>query len=515
MTLETLWPARPVDGPTFISTHVNKPRNEHESPSISRRKAARHPIHAGTGVAKIGHRCIKRIRIKWDAEARCALPDHHAGVCGVTRASLRVDAIDPRRSRPLRLPARRRSPNPEPPDREFRDRQLRDATKLGMADAVRATLEGLDGPSPLFIRGHLRVLERAVGKWESCRSAQAIQEINCGIYAVINYSCHQRPCPDCDLLRTAAFARVGEALVRDAGGEDHCSFMVTTAINPAFGTLERERKRHSRHNTRLRAAPPFSGGACPYHGHGPAFNKRHTAPDGRVFIGHKAVPGGFTSVECPVSKKTPETWNLHTNHVLEGAPFIDKSELRWWWRRITCPKHPRNCPGTCPHYGPGEYGTETGGCDGICEGLADKRHPEGKRPCRGGAWDVYIEKMYPGRVREAVKYPTKSGEILSAGAPAVVEFVIAMRASKLINRWGTFRDREFVVDPNEQADADRELQEVNIGNGQTRKMLLNCPNCKQLAIYDATTLRVVLRRDCRLVGGHDHWRPPPKEGDSS
>jgi len=468
--------AGPTAEPPFLSKHGNKAEIGHES-------VPAHPLR------KRRDRCPHQCRVSWDVQEQCRLPAHHKGSC--VPPALRRDrrrAAAPS-DRPLRLPARRRSPSGEAPENEHRKRLERDRIKGVLIEAIATVLARHDAEAEAIVHGRRRVLERAAGKLAGCRLAQVIREVCCGAYFGIPFSCHVRGCPDCDATRQARFAEIGEALVCDAGGEGVCSFFVLTALNAAFGTLERALKRFRRDQARIRRTPPFLGGPCRWPGHDAGYNARG---------GHRGVPGGFSSDECPPSTRTP-SWNLHTNWIADGAPFIEWAELVWWWRRITCPRHPQNCPGICPHF---DRQTNT-----VCEGLCPAT---GSRPCAGGAWDVHVRKLQPGKVMEAVKYSTKPSDLVQAGPLPIAEFLIATRGAKLINRWGSFRGRELVVDAFAQAIADKDLVDVALSRHHSRKLHRICPLCKQQADYDTLSVLTVRRSELYLAGGYLTWRPPPK-----
>lgn len=481
--------------PPFLSTHGNKAEIEHKTDSDSRRAKRR---RSGARV----QRCVTLTRIGWaDELVRCRLEQGHKSPHHATRRTANRDKEGARRKRRLLLPVRRRMPSAQQPDEELRDRTMRDLTKVALIDGINATLLGTDGPPEALIHGHRRLLERSMGKLESCRTAQVIQELTCGIYVAIPFSCHVRMCPDCELLRQARFARIGEALVRDVG-EKFCSFVVLTTVNPKFGDLERAKQRFRRDQVRMRRTPPFAGGPCKWPGHAetPGFNERG---------GHKPVPGGFSSDECPPSMRTHGTWNLHTNWILDSSPYMLRGELSWWWRRMTCTKHRQNCPGTCPCFKV-EFDELTAHGVVITPSCEERCPQDDIRHCAGGAWDLWIQRLRPGKVREAVKYTTKPTDMVKAGAAAIVEFLIAMRGAKLINRWGSFRGRELVVDPIAQAEADAEMVDQMIGPNHTRKLFAICTYCHNPALYDPLTVKVVKRTELRLIGGHLMWRPPPR-----
>jgi hypothetical protein len=428
----------------------------------------------------------------------------------LTESTRPVPVAAPADPRTVVLPVRDRTAVRE--DRgEERDRHLKGGGVDAMGDLFDAGGRGLeDATVPLTARDRAELLA-ASAALRICGTVLAIEDAECGAWITFPRHCHVRGCPNCEDLRARELVRrLGAAVDQVAGGVDRCSFLVVTALNPRHGELKRAHRRHQAHVARLRRSAPFVGaaaGVCPWPGH-----------QGDVV--HVGVGGGFAADECPVSQTTPGTWNLHTNVVIAGtaadpraaAPFIPVEELRWWWRRITCPHHRSRCPGLQP-----SAGARPPRCDRCPTSAWTFRDREGRvvleehGGCAGGAWEVHISKLRD--VAEAVKYVTKAGELLDVAPGALIEWWLAMRRAKMVRPFGSLYGIRFVEDELAQKRADDAagLELIYVTEQRTALAPRVCPAHGGLARWVQALPLVVSQVDRALamLGGFLMWRPPP------
>jgi hypothetical protein len=81
---------------------------------------------------------------------------------------------------------------------------------------------------------------------------------------------------------------------------------------------------------------------------------------------------------------------------------------------------------------------------------------------------------------------------------------------KFLSAFGSFFGRRFAVDPDEEANADAELEWFWISDTQHARMV--CPFCKAAARWAPPMpweSVMVPRVELELVNGFLSWRPPP------
>jgi hypothetical protein len=407
------------------------------------------------------------------------------------------------------LPPRPIDPrNRQDPAENAVEAALRSTLKQSAADAINAVLRSIslgDGIPP----GLGRLAEDDVRHWlfgrsvalDACQEVRAFREAQCGAYDVQPISCRCRVCPDCERTRSSRVVRETAAILEEVPANRR-TFIVLTVRNTArlvdgFAVLDGG-------YTSLRRRPLFRGGRCRWRqrdgkpGHpcaGASCSRwaagRHRADRNCPDFRHAPVLGGgrFDEVTYKVGDDRP--WHPHANLLLD-APYLLQAELADTWRSNTCtdPKHRR--AGWCP------------------------------LECDAGSPVVWIQRVDPGTVREAVKYVTKAADLIDGDDPVqLVEFMLATKGRRMVRGFGTFFGLELVEsEPIDEQTVtvvvatgifDREGTEVKIRYTLARY----CRQCgKDTKTDDGCTYEppvLVPRIEARLRNGALSWRPPPRE----
>lgn len=425
-----------------------------------------------------------------------------------------------RRERPqLLLPAVAVHRDRRDPRVAAAEQHRRSELKRAAAAQLRRALADTPPGAPI---GHLRVsdadrlwLYRRAAALDDCHEVRAFREAQCGQYDVMPISCRVRICPDCERARAARVVRIVRAILDQVPARRR-SFIVLTIRNVA--TLDAGLDELARAYGSLRGRSLFRGGKCRWRlrdgspGHPCSSSScrkwtcKHHGPDRRAcwrprcrhrsdrncpdFRHRDAVAGGGAFYEVTGG---PGDWHPHANLLLD-APFIAQAELADTWRASTCsdPRHRR--AGWCPS------------------------------ECDGGSPIVWIERVNPRTVREAVKYVTKSAELVARGDPdALVEFMLATRGRRMVQGWGSFYGLELV-----ESDDAGETVNVAVDTGQHdsagRAVVIRyklprwCRQCgRDTANADGTNTYeppiIVPRDEVALRNGLPVWRgPAPPSG---
>lgn len=344
-----------------------------------------------------------------------------------------------------------------------------------------------------------------LGDMAECDEVLAFREAQCGTYDVRPQSCKARVCPECERARAARLVRVFSALLADVPARDR-SFLVLTLRSVPWGELAAGFDALAEHVVSLRRRPLVRGGRCrwrqrngapghpcthPEHPRSRALNADGTPnATGRncPTFRHAAVRGGVTTLETTVNVDE-RTWHPHANLVLD-APFIAQAELADTWRAVTCPDRKHRRAGWCP------------------------------ASCDAGSPVVWIRQVDPDGVREAIKYVTKSSDLIDGDDPVqLLEFLLATRGRRMVQGFGSF----FGVQIEDEDDGEEVVTlEVEVdgvfraGQPVVRRYRLPrfCRQCGRDTLLDAggCTYEPPVRAprvDVRLRNGFPSWRPPP------
>lgn len=382
--------------------------------------------------------------------------------------------------------------------------------------------------------GYLDVPEKTGREWLydqagdllGCSQCRAYREAQCGEYHAEPISCRSRVCANCERSRSAKVLRVYRAVL-EAVPARRRAFEVLTVRNQPLGTLDESQDFLIAAVASLRRRPLNRGGRCrmrqrdgsPMHPCKPGYcsmwsagGHRSCEPGScseRIAGGHRCdrncrdflhppVVGGVISFELTTNSDDAIAWHPHAN-LISDAPFRAQAELADLWRAITCsdPKHRR--AGWCP------------------------------QACDAGSPVVHIKQVKPGTVRDAIKYVTKSWELLRDPV-RLAEFMLATRGRHMVQGFGSFYGLDLVeppADPNDR-DAERVVLEVTdpvahdaAGQPVVRKHCLPryCRSCGRDTdlsgfgggcTYEAPIL--VPRAQVHTRNGALVWRPPPRAG---
>ncbi len=425
-----------------------------------------------------------------------------------------------RRPRPLvtlSRPEHRRSRRD--PDEEQAEARKRDLLMGNLVDAIRATVHQaivgdelppgllvLQDPTPTRRRGRspqgvwisepstrgrdtCSWLLRQASLIDQCRYVKSFREAQCGKYHPILNSCRSRVCPSCERARSARAVRV-VAAVLELVAPRRRSYSVFTIRNVV--ALEDGYQLLDRAWESLRRRPIWRGGRCrartrdgkPFH---PCRHPRHRADRNCPDFKHAPFVGGARFDEVTFNAKE-RTYHPHRN-VLGDAPFIIQAELSDIWRAVTCgdPLHRRR--GWCP------------------------------RECEQGMPIMWIKRIDPGTVREAVKYVTKVTDLIEGDDPyPVVEFLVATRGRRMAQGFGSF----FGLEIEEPEDPEEKVEVVHATgehDAEGRPIVVRykvpriCRACgRDTLMADGSNTyeqpQTVPRRELRLHHGVLVWSPP-------
>ncbi|MDE3112737.1 MAG: hypothetical protein KGK34_07310 [Chloroflexota bacterium] len=292
---------------------------------------------------------------------------------------------------------------PVPPGLEI----LRDATPTRRR---RRTSQGIWVSEP-STRGRDAAdwLLRQAAALDGCRYVKVLREAQCGnAYPLLN-SCRSRVCVWCERMRSARVVAIMSAVL-DGVEPRRRSFLVFTIRNVLV--LLDGYRRLDRAWESLRRRPIWRGGRCrarqrdgrPFH---PCAHPRHRRDRNCPDFRHEPFVGGARFDEVTFNRRE-KTYHPHRN-VLADAPFAIQAELSDTWRALTCGDAGHRRRGWCP---------------------AD---------CADGSPVVWMRRVRPGTVREAVKYVTKVTDLIDGDDPhPLVEFLLASRGRRMAQGFGSF-----------------------------------------------------------------------------
>lgn len=430
---------------------------------------------------------------------------------GDQRAPARpVLVLPPRSHRPSRR---------DPGERQAEDRQ-RDVLMRNVVDAIRAVVAQANAGGPLpqglaILRDETPTRRRrrssSSGTWVSepstrgrdatdwllrqaaaldgCRYVKGFRESQCGKYHPLLNSCRTRVCPACERARSAHVVAVVSAVL-GLVPKHRRSFSVFTIRN--VPVLSEGLRRLDRAWESLRRRPVWRGGRCrsrdrdgrPFH---PCTHPGHRRDRNCPSFKHAAFAGGARFDEVTFNPRE-KTYHPHRN-VLGDAPFIVQAELSDTWRAITCSDVGHRRRGWCP------------------------------RECDGGSPVVWIRRVRPATVREAVKYVTKVTDLIAGDDPyPVVEFLLATRGRRMAQGFGSFFGVkiEELEDPELKVDVEHDTGEHDSSGRPIvirYKLPRHCRACGRdtLMADGSTTYELpvqVPRAELRLHRGALVWAPP-------
>lgn len=422
--------------------------------------------------------------------------------------SHRLSDEAPARRRRLLLPAVAIRHDRRDPAVAAADQAQRSALKRAASDALGAILGQTSPGQPI---GELPVsdadrlwLYRRAAALDTCQEVRAFREAQCGQYEVMPISCRVRVCPDCERVRAGRVVRIVSALL-DQVPKRRRSFVVLTIRN--MPRLAPGLDRLQRGLASLRRRPIVRGGRCRWRtrdgrpGHPCSSTSctrwtagRHRADRNCPDYRHAAVEGGgaFYEVTYDVTRRL---WHPHANLLLD-APYIAQAELADTWRAITCVDARHRRAGWCP------------------------------AECTAGSSIVWIQRVDPGTVREAVKYVTKSADLIAGDdAAELVEFMLATRGRRMVQGFGSFYGLELVEDEPSARDTVSLAVDTGQHDSAGRAVVIRfrlprlCRQCgRDTQAGDGCTYEapvIVPRDEVRLRNGFASWHPRARSPDVS
>lgn len=175
--------------------------------------------------------------------------------------------------------------------------------------------------------------------------------------------------------------------------------------------------------------------------------------------------------------------------MLLDAPFIAQAELADTWRAITCDDARHRRAGWCPS------------------------------ECDRGSSVVWIRHVDPRTVREAVKYVTKSADLIEGDDPvALVEFMLATRGRRMVQGFGSFYGLDIVEEELPEGETVSVFVDTGEHDSAGGPVIIRyrlprwCRQCgRDTRTDDGCTYEVpivVPRAEIRLRNGSPTWRPP-------